>query len=580
MVRGLLLSFVSASLIVYGQQPAGRQQQGAQSQSEADQAVTRVPPARPFVLRPRIGVTTDKELTLQDALAMALANNKDIDSSRIDREKAVNSVVGANGYFDPKVGGVTSYQKNVTPVASTLGGSATGSVISRTGLADPQLSGTLPWLGSTYQIDLSSSRTTTNNSFVQLNPQYPTSLNFSFTQPLWRNLRYDDNRHRLAVAKKNVSLTDEQFRQRVMQIVTQTEQAYWDLAFAYGNLAVQLDAVNIGREQDESNRRQQVQGLLAPIDVVAAQQQLATFEENAYSAQEALTTAENTLKTLILPDRTDPIWSSALIPITPVNVSPPITPLQDAVRQALDKRPELAQMQISREINETDNRFYREQAKPQVDLVATHTNAGLAGIQLPAGPNPFTAGLVALTDQINQLSVLAGLQPLPATGGGGTSAGLPPLLVGGYGQSLSNLFNTNFPTTQVQLRISLPLRNRTAEANLNNSLAETRRIRNQRLQTEQSIEASVRNAMQSVDSAKARLESARVARESAEQQYQSEQRQFRAGTSTLFLVQQRQTAMITARSQQQRAEADLGKAIANFGLATGTILDTDNIQLR
>ena len=264
---------------------------------------------------------------------MALANNKDIDGSRIDRDKAINSVSGAKGSFDPKIGGATSFQKTVTPVASTLGGSATGAVTSRNSLADPQFSGSLPWLGSSYQLDFSSSRTTTNNSFTQLNPQYPTSLNFSFTQPLWRNLRYDDNRHRLEVAKKNVSLTDEQFRQRVMQIVTQTEQAYWDLAFAYGNLAVQLDAVRIGREQDESNRRQQEQGLLAPIDVVAAQRQLATFEVNAYSAQEALTAAENTLKTLILPDRTDPTWSSALIPITPVNVSPPVTPLQDAVQR-------------------------------------------------------------------------------------------------------------------------------------------------------------------------------------------------------------------------------------------------------
>jgi len=568
-MRGrFLLACFLVSLIASGQQ-----------QAEPDQAVTRVPPPRPFVLPPRIGVITDKELTLQDALAMALANNKDIDGSRIDRDKALNSVSGAKGSFDPRIGGTTSFQKNVTPVASTLGGSATGAVTGRNSLADPQFSCSLPWFGTTYQLDFSSSRTSTNNSFTQLNPQYPTSLNFSFTQPLWRNLRYDDNRHKLEVAKKNVSLTDEQFRQRVMQIVTQTEQAYWDLAFAYGNLAVQLDAVRIGRDQDESNRRQQEQGLLAPIDVVAAQRQLATFEGNAYSAQEALTAAENVLKTLILPDRTDPAWSTALIPITPVNVSPPVTPLQDAVREGLANRPELAQVQISGEINETDNRYYKEQTKPQVDLVATHTNAGLAGIQLPAGPNPFTAGLVSLSDRINDLSLLAGLQPLPVTSTG-SGGGLPPLLVGSYGQSLSNLFNGNFPTTQVQLRLSLPLRNRTAEANLANSLAETRRIRNQRQQTEQSIEASVRNAMQSVESAKARLESSRVARESAEQQYQSEQRQFRAGTSTLFLVQQRQSDMITARSQERRAESDLGKAIATYELSTGTILQINNIQIR
>ena len=65
-----------------------------------------------------------------------------------------------------------------------------------------------------------------------------------------------------------------------------------------------------------------------------------------------------------------------------------------------------------------------------------------------------------------------------------------------------------------------------------------------------------------------------------EEQYQSEQRQFRAGTSTLFLVQQRQTDMIAARSQERRAESDLGKAIATFELATGTILQTNNIRLR
>jgi len=567
-MRRLFLTGFLICIAVWGQQ-----------EPQSDQGLTRVPPARPFVLPPRIGVITDKELTLQDALEMALANNKDIDGSRIDREKAVNNVIGARGYFDPRVGGTISFQKNVTPVASTLGGSASGAVTSRNSLADPQFSGSLPWIGSSYQLDLSSARTTTNNSFAQLNPQYPSSLNFSFTQPLWRNLRFDDNRHRLEVAKKNVALTDEQFRQRVMQIVTQTEQAYWDLSFAYGNLAVQLDAVRIGREQDESNRRQQEQGLLAPIDVVAAQRQLATFEENAYSAQEALTAAENSLKTLILPDRTDPLWSNALIPITPVNVSPPITPLQDAVREGLTNRPELAQVEISGEINQADTRLNRELAKPQVDLVATHTNAGLAGIQLPQGPNPFTAGLVNLTERLNELSLLAGLQPLPSTGGGPTS-GLPNFLLGGYGQSLSNIFNGNFPTTQLQLRISLPLRNRTAEANLNNSLAETRRIKNQRQQTEQLIEAGVRNAMQSVESAKARLESARVARQSAEEQYQSEQRQFRAGTSTLFLVQQRQSDMITARSQERRAEADLGKAIATFELATGTILDTNNIRVR
>jgi len=76
------------------------------------------------------------------------------------------------------------------------------------------------------------------------------------------------------------------------------------------------------------------------------------------------------------------------------------------------------------------------------------------------------------------------------------------------------------------------------------------------------------------------LEAARVARESAEEQYNSEQRQFRAGTSTLFLVQQRQSTMIAGRSQERRAEADLAEAIGSFELATASILREHNIILK
>jgi outer membrane protein TolC len=539
---------------------------------------TQVPPERPFHLPPRVGVLNQAPLTLEQTLAMALANNKNIDASRIDSEKSEYAVLAARGAFDPNVGATTYIQKAVIPVASSLGGSATGAVTSRSLLGDPQFSGSTPWYGGSYQMDLSSARSTTDNTFVQLNPQYPTSLNLSYTQPLWRNLLYDNNRHRLDVAKKDQSLSDEQFRQTVMQVVAQAEQAYWNLVYAYRNLDVQLQAVELGQQQDESNRRQEQQGLLAPIDVVAAQRQLATFEINAYSAQEALTNAENALKVLILPDRSDPLWSTALVPMTPVNLNPPVTPLRDAIDQALRNRPELAQVRISSQINQSDTRYYREQTKPQVDLVVSHINSGLAGTPLPAAPNPFISGFAPLFGRVNELSAAAGLSSLPGISFGGGP--LPGDFEGGYGHSLAKLLGANFTTNEVQLRISLPLHNRTAQANLASSLAEGRRIRDQQVQTEQSVEANVRDTMQSMISAQARLEAARVQRESAEEQYQSEQRQFRAGTSTLFLVQQRQTDMVTARSQERRAESDLADAIAAFELATGDILQVHNIDLK
>ena len=564
--------------IAAAQQPPAPSQALPPATMSSPRPSTLVPPVRPFRLPPRTGVETQMELSLDQALAMALANNKDIESSRIDRQESDYSLTAALGAYDPLLNVTAYWEQQTTPIASSLGGSASGSLLNKVWQADPGVTQSLPWYGGTFKTDLSSEKASSNNSFLSLNPQYETSLNFSYTQPLWRNLLYDGNRHQIDVAKKNRSLTDEQFRQRVMTVVLQAEQAYWELSYAYNNLQVQLDAVRIGIQQDESNRRQEEQGLLAPIDVVAAQTQLANFEVGAYAAQSALTGAENALKELVLPDRSDAMWSTAFMPTTPENVQVPLTPLSDAIAEAMANRPEIAQVKINGEINEKDVRYYREQTKPQVNLTALYTRAGLAGVVLPPGPNPFTAGFGPLTAQINELSALAGLPPLPSISFGGST--VPPILVGGYGHSLGTIWDGRFPTTEVQLNISLPIRNRTADANLGKSLAETRRIRNQMQQTEQNIQSDVRTAMETLQMAQLRLQAAAVARESAEEQYQSEQRQFRAGSSTLFLVQQRQATMITARSQERRSQSDLSEAIAQFQLATGTILAEQHISLK
>ncbi|HTR36128.1 MAG TPA: TolC family protein [Bryobacteraceae bacterium] len=558
--------------------PGVSQESVAQRRPAETQGSTLVPPVRPFHIPSRTGIEGQMELSLQQALSMALANNKDIESSRIDKQESDYNLEAALGAFDPRMDINNYWEQQINPIASTLGGSATGAVLNKTWLTDPGVTQPIPWFGGSVKTDLSSANSYSNNTFLSLNPQYPASLNLSYTQPLWRNLLYDSNRHQIDVAKKNRFLSDEQFRQRVMTVVAQTEQAYWELAYAYNNLQVQLEAVRIGVQQDESNRRQEQQGLLAPIDVVAAQTQLANFEVVAYTAQSALTSAENALKALILPDRGDPLWHEALTPVTLPEVNAPSIPLGDAIAEALANRPELAQVKLSAEINEKDVRYYRDQTKPQVDLTAFYTRAGLAGILLPAGPNPFLAGFGPLTNQVNELSALAGLPALPPVSFG--TATLPQALVGGYGQSLSNIWAGNFPTTEIQLRVSLPLRNRTAEANLSKSVAETRRIRNQRQQVEETIESGVRDTIENMQMAQLRLQAAQVARESAEEQYQSEQRQFQAGTSTLFLVQQRQATMIAARSQERRSQADMSEAISAYRLATGSILTERNIQLR
>jgi outer membrane protein TolC len=531
----------------------------------------------PSAERVGVNVADQVPLSLTDAIRLALKNSNDIDQSRIDVQIAEYNLQAARGVYDPLLSSENYFERSTTPTSSSIGGGgASGSVTQQDATGAFRLGGFSPWGGGSYQLDFSSTRLTTTNQNVRLNPQFPTAFTFTYTQPLLRGRGFDNNRRQIEIAKKNLSLTDAQFRQSAIDVISRVEQAYWDLAFALRNLQVQIDAVKQARVQVESNNRLVEKGVLAPIDIVAAQTQVTTFEQNVYTAQEAVTQAENTLKTMILPDRTEALWSRAITPVTAVNLEAPRVPLEQAVRAALTNRPELAQLKTTADINQVNVRYFREQTKPQVDLVGTYTTAGLAGTLVQANPNAVNSTSI-LTTRVNELSLLAGLEPITTTT---TTNAVAPNLVGGYTQSLRNLIDQNYPTARFGVRLSLPLRNRTAEANLGSSLAQGNRIKDQLAQAEQLVEADVRNTLQAVRSAEARLASAAATRSSTEQQFESEQRQFRAGTTTVFLVLQRQTELLAARARELQAQTDLNKAISAFQRATGRTLEANQISIR
>lgn len=541
-------------------------------------AEPRIAPLTEVPVPERVGVIGRTTIGLPEVIERVMKNDRDLAISRILREEAGYNVTAAKGAYDPVVGLRGYHSKTVTPIASLIGGAPNGQLISKEWNAAPQLNALIEQSGASITATFTNSRQITNSTFATVNPQYPTSLRLDLTQPLWRGLRFDDNRYRLQAARKNRQLSDEQFRQRVMDVVTQATQAYWELVYASQAYDVQNEAVRLAEEQYASNRRQAEQGVLSPIDVVAAQTQVATFQQNLFLAQQALTQAENNLKMLMLPNRNDLLWGAALVPETPPEIETTLPTIEEAVEEGLRTRPELAQSAINLDLNRLDVRRTQEQVKPRVDAFATLTSSGLAGIPLPPQPNPFTAGFIGITQYMNQLGALNGLPPIPPLSFG--TGGIPPALTGSYGQSLQNLWGGSFPTAQIGVQVSLPLRNRTAEAQLAVSNAEGRRLRALQDQIAMTIEADVRNSMQAVASAQARLAASVVASRSAQEQYESEQRQLQAGTSTVFLVLQRQTDLITARNREVRSRADVAEAIANFERATGRTIQAHNIQLQ
>jgi outer membrane protein TolC len=541
------------------------------------------PPAIPATvdLPPRVGVDAGppRPLTLDEAIRLTLEGNNDVTIARLELRASREGLRAAEGIFDPRLFPSLSYQRATTPSASAIGGAVNGRVQQNQVFAGLGLDGRSPWAGGRYSLDFTSTRVRTSNQFARLNPQYPTAVGARVTQPLFRGRTFDQERRQIEIARRATDLTDAQLAQVVTEQLTLVEEAYWNLVFTVRNLEVQAQALAQAQAQVTSNERQAQEGTLAPIDVVEAQTQVANFRQNVASAQQTLTEAENRLKNLMLARRDAELWNRALVPAEAADRPAPQVSLEEAVAAAMQRRPELRALETALAQNAIDQRFFRDQAKPQVDLVGAYTLQGLAGAPLVASAPPVGGTTdAAILARLNELSLQAGLVPLdvppPPTG-----ATVPDFFRGAYGQSLANLFERRFPTALVQLQVELPFGNRTARANVARAEIAAEQIARQRQRLEQVIEVEVRNALQAVRSSQERLDAAASAQRNASEQYESERRRFEAGLSTVFLVLERQTALVNAQARELRARADLNQAIAVLDRAVGGTLERHGVAV-
>lgn len=510
----------------------------------------------------RVGVdmTQQRPLMLREAIEIALANNRDIEVTRKTVTMVEFELRAARSFYQPRLVGQTYYDRSTVPNVSIFSNNQTttqGSLVANAGVQ-----GYIPQQGTVFSGTFNNQRLTTDNPIAILSPQFNSNLGFSVTQPLFRGRKFDQPRRTIEIVKRNIDLTNTQFRQRSIEVVAGVQRAYWDLTFALRNLQVQRDGVRDAQSQLQHNRRLVEEGQLAPIDIVAAETQVANFEQAVYEALNRVNQAENSLKSLLSPNRSDPLWAQALTPVEPVEAAVPDKTLSEAMEAAIDNRPELEINRAQKNINAIDQRLYRDQQKPQIDFIASYNTSGIGGSQnpnfSPNFPTPCTtdpASPACLQQQAN----LARLT----------------------GNPLSGIFTNRYPVIRFGVNFNLPLfGDKTAKAQLGRSLVEAERIETQREQIEQGIQVEVRNAMQAIRTAQARLRSAAIARENTALQYESEQRKLDEGQSDIYKVLERQTALTVARSNELRARTELNKAIADLQRATGTTLAENNVEAR
>ncbi len=352
----------------------------------------------------------------------------------------------------------------------------------------------------------------------------------------------------------------------------QTSDAYYDLVAAWRNLAIQEEGLRQATAQAESNTRLAAQGVLAPTDIAEANTQVDVFQDNVFSALQNVQRLQTTIKSLILSNPADPVWSANLVPTTAVAQVPPEPTVEGLIVAAIANRPEIAQLR-SQGINaDTNLTFARDQLKPQLDLGLGYSSNGFAGFLTNPNANPIFALFNAQINAINTLVARSNAQNPGATP-------IPPILVGIPPPPPFQTGDNRFPTYTLQLTLAVPIGNRIAKADYGIAREQQRQVAVQQTALLQRIRSEAANAIQGLRSAQSRTISTRAAREAAERVLLGEQRRFAAGTSTTFLVLQRQLDVANQRGRELQAQTDLDKAIVELNRVSGAVFAQNGIDV-
>lgn len=530
----------------------------------------------------RVGVQASQPLSLglRDAILRALKNNNDIEVARGDVRFQETQVESLEGAYDAVLSVNQLFSRN-----SITGSSPTKDLRITSGVSRAMRIG-----GGSYQVFFNNQRT--ENAFAQAQVSsgnvssggaavYSSSLGLNFTQPLARNFRIDSRRVNISIAKKRLDQTDSDFRAKALNTIAEVQRAYWDLVFALRNQQNQIANVNLARENLRQTEIRIEAGVAAPIAKAEVETELANREGEMLLAAQQVTIAENALKRLIIGDPLSPEWSLSVVPVDKPFYSDSPVDLEAALRDAMDNRFELQRLKLQREINDLEIGFLRDQTRPQVDLNTTFSIDGLS--RSGSNASVTTPLLTSQADLFlfNNLNATRSALSLPLITN--PTIVIPPgpgFLFGGFGQSLRNLFRIDSPNFSVGVTFQLPLRNRTAKANLEGAKIQQGQLKAQTLAQEQAIIVDVRNAVQSVETARQRVLTARRARENAEIQLEGERLLYEAGRSTPFLLFQRENALTNARNAEIRAETDFNKSLAELQRVTATTFRANNIEVR
>jgi outer membrane protein TolC len=561
-------------------------------------------------------------LSIDDAVALTLENNLDIDIARYNlniadtdflRAKSGANILGVNaGIVQNTPGGgvgglggtVGSGTGGTTVAPSGVGTGTNGLVSSTLGIGsnitsfDPVLTSTLqldkndtesvsvfspvPVVGqNTYTANFAyaqgfqwgtsiaagfnNSHITSNNPTSLLTPELSSNFQFKITQNLLQGFGSLPNLRFVRIAKNNREISDVAFRLQIITTVDQIEDMYWDLVYAYENVRVQEEALTYAQKALDDSKKQAQVGTVPPIQVVSAQSTVSTDEQNLILAQNNLELEKLLMKNAVSRSIEDPMLAEAdVIPTTTMQIpqEEAVIPTQDLINEALAHRAELVESRIDLNSRDLSSKAVRNAMLPTLDAFAYYGGSGVGG-------------------NVNPLLIPPTCNSAVSTCFNGTTAP-PPFANGGpvgYGSTLNQLVNGTAPDKGVGLTLSIPLRNREAQANQVRAELEYRQAQVRLHQLENQVRIEVRNAQFDVKQNRASVQAAQYAVDFARQTLDADQQKLKVGLTTTTAILQDASVLTTSESNLVSAKAAYEKSRIELDRATGLLLDHSGIDV-
>jgi len=490
-------------------------------------------------------------LSVADLVNLTLENNLDINVNRLNPLASEYAIRTNYRPFEPTLAIDANFTSDASRSRTRLTGvDSVSQFVDNFNISYFQTLQT----GTDVAVEFALNRTSTNDTFSTFNPAWFSRMRYSFTQHLLNGFGRSVNTRGIRVAQNNKTISEVQFERMVIDLVAQAEKSYWDLVFAAADIKIKQDSLALAEKTLSDNERQVEVGTLARIDLVQSRSQVATRREDLIVSNFTQTQIQDQIKKVFSREPDPGLVLAMITPTQDANVptATDLLPVADAIRVALENRPELRQAVLELRNSDIEIQYAKNQLLPILDVNANFTHSGVGG-----------------TETIRDTS----------QGLFGQAAPIISIVRGGATDSFGDLLKMNNRGYTFGFNLQIPLGNRSQQAEYARISVQKKTNEENIKALEQQIALEVRNAITAVEMNKARIEAASASRALAREQYEAEQRRFELGASTVRFVLEEQRNLEQMQTNENAALVNYRKALVDYDRSLGMTLKKNNISI-